>query len=470
MPLIVLELNDTGILAAAGDPAGLICLDGPAQESPGFALPQKKELLVGRTAASKAHLFPRQILNRFWDQLTTEPLEHSARRAPQNNAEIAYRHLSAIWPQLQKFGNAMVILTPGFYERPQLGLILGIAQELGMPVTGFLPLALAAAARPVPHKMLLHVDIHLHRLEVVYLEQGEQLTIRDTATTSEKGLLNLYREWVDAIAQEFVRTTRFDPFHQAASEQELYDRLPGLISHLQHHPAIVLEMAGGSAAYSITLERDLMVRRAESVYREIIRLIDRMRSKRAGGHPAAVLQVSHRLARLPGCVEMLSSIKDAQIIELDQEAGVLGALEIWHRLEAQRSNQGISFFTSRPWQRPQQPDDRTPAAGKAESPLATHLLYRSVAYPITDKPLTIGSAHDSGQNGLTIIVAAAGVSPKHCTVALHGGETVLSNVSDQGTFIDEKRVNGSITLQLGQIIRVGSPGEHLQLIACLDSL
>jgi pSer/pThr/pTyr-binding forkhead associated (FHA) protein len=166
---------------------------------------------------------------------------------------------------------------------------------------------------------------------------------------------------------------------------------------------------------------------------------------------------------------MLRTIKDAQIIELDQGAGVLGVLEIWHRLEAQRKNQGISFFTSRPWQHPLQSDDQAPATGKAAPTRATHLLYRSVAYPITDKPLTIGSAHDSGQNGVTIIVEAAGVSPKHCTVALHGGETVLNNVSDQGTFVDEKRVNGSITLKLGQIIRVGSPGEQLQLIACLTS-
>jgi len=469
MTLIGLELNDTGILAAAGDPAGLIGLDGQAQESPGFALPQKKNMLVGRTAESKAHLFPRQILNRFWDQLNTEPLEQSGRHAPQNHAEIACNHLAAIWQQLQKFGNEMVILTPGFYERPQLGLILGMAQELGMPVKGFLPLALAAASRPIPQKMLLHLDIHLHRLEVVYLEQGEQLILRDSSTTGEKGLLHLYRLWVDAIAQEFVRATRFDPFHQATSEQELYDRLPGMISLLQQNPSIVMEISGGAAPYSITLERELIVRRAESVYGEILRLIDRMQSKRGGGHASTVLQVSHRLARLPGCLEMLRTIKDAQIIELDQGAGVLGVLEIWHRLEAQRKNQGISFFTSRPWQHPLQSDDQAPATGKAAPTRATHLLYRSVAYPITDKPLTIGSAHDSGQNGVTIIVEAAGVSPKHCTVALHGGETVLNNVSDQGTFVDEKQVNGNITLKLGQIIRVGSPGEQLQLIACLNS-
>jgi hypothetical protein len=465
MTLISLELNDTGILAAAGDPVGLIDLDGQSQESPGFALPQKKELLVGRAAASKAHLFPRLILNRFWDQLNTEPLEQAGRYDPQNHAEIAYNHLSAIWQQVQKFGDKIVILTPGFYERAQLGLILGIAQELGMPVKGFLPLALAAASLPVPDKMLLHLDIHLHRLEVVFLEQGEQLTLRDSSTTSEKGLLYLYREWVDEIARQFVRTTRFDPFHQAASEQELYDRLPGILSILRHNPTIVLELTGAAAPYSITLERDLIVRRAESVYGEILRLIDRMQAKRGKDHPSATLQVSHRLARLPGCIEALSTIKNARIIKLEQGAGAMGVPKIWHRLEAQRKNQGISFFMSRPWQGSLQSDDRSPATHGRP----THLLYRSIAYPITDKPLTIGSAHDSGQDGVTIIVEAAGVSPRHFTVALQDGEPVLSNVSDQGTFVDEKRVNGSVALKLGQIIRVGSPGDQLQLIACLNT-
>ena len=86
MSLIGLELNDTGILAAAGNPPELIDLDGQVQESPGFALPQKKELLVGKTAQSRAHYFPRQIMNHFWDQLNTEPLEKSGRHVPNSHA------------------------------------------------------------------------------------------------------------------------------------------------------------------------------------------------------------------------------------------------------------------------------------------------------------------------------------------------------------------------------------------------
>jgi hypothetical protein len=235
MSLIGLELNDSGILAGGGNPPRLLDLDGQVQESPGFALPQKKGLLVGKTAERKAHLFPRQILNRFWDQLNTEPLEQAGKYSPQNHAEIVYRHLSFIWQQLQSHGDPIVMAVPSFYEREHLGLILGIAQELDMPVKGFVPLSLAASSHVSPEKMLMYLDIHLHRIEVIYLEQGEHLTLRDSATTAEKGLLHLYREWVDMIAREFVRSTRFDPFHQAASEQELYDRLPGILSHF-HHP------------------------------------------------------------------------------------------------------------------------------------------------------------------------------------------------------------------------------------------
>jgi len=68
MTLLGLELSDAGILAAGGNPSRLLEVDGQKQESPGFAIPEKKRLVVGNSAASKAHLFPLQVINRFWDQ------------------------------------------------------------------------------------------------------------------------------------------------------------------------------------------------------------------------------------------------------------------------------------------------------------------------------------------------------------------------------------------------------------------
>ena len=468
MSLIGLEISDAGIIAAAGTPSKLLELDGHATKSPGFALPQKDRLLVGKEAEDKAHLFPRQILNRFWDQLNTEPLDQPGKYAPQNHAEIVYHHLSRIWQVIQKYGDEIVLVVPDFYNRQQLGLILGIAQELSMDVKGFVPMALATSSVACPGKMLIHLDIHLHRIEVIYLKQEEYLTVEDSVTTTGKGLIHLNREWVETIAQEFVRNTRFDPLHLAASEQELYDRLPGVLSHLQHNSSMVFEMIDTATSYSIALKRDLFTRKAESIYGEICRLVERVRNKHGKDEPVVALQLSHRLSRLPGCREMLSTLKDTQIIELDRGAGAHGVLGIWQQLSDQRNTEGISFFTSRPWQHSRRKYDVEPSAEKAADSLPTHLLYRSIAYPITEKPLTVGRENDSEKTGVQIYGDTADVSPPHCTIGLRGREIVLEDYSTDGIFVDEIRVNGSMALKLGQIIRLATNGEQLQLIACLN--
>ena len=96
MSILGLELSDAGILVAGGDPPGLLKVDGDDVASPGFALPEKNRLAVGTSAERKAHLFPRQILNQFWDQLNTEPLEQPNPFA-HNHAEIAFEHFARIF-------------------------------------------------------------------------------------------------------------------------------------------------------------------------------------------------------------------------------------------------------------------------------------------------------------------------------------------------------------------------------------
>jgi len=467
MGLIGLEISDAGIIAAAGTPARLLELDGQATESPGFALPQKDGLLVGKEAEGKAHLFPRQILNRFWDQLDTEPLEQPAKYAPQNHAEIVYHHLARIWQAIQTHGDEVVLVVSDFYDRQQLGLILGIAQELSMDVKGFVPMALAASPIACPGQMLLHLDIHLHRIEVIYLKQEEYLTIEDSAMTAGKGLIHLHRDWVETIAQEFVGSTRFDPLHLAASEQELYNRLPGVLSHLQHNSSMVFDIIDAGTAYSITLKRDLFAHRAEAIYEDVCRLVERMRDKHGQKEPVLALQLSHRISRLPGCREILSTIEDAQIIELGRGAAANGVLEIWPQLSDQRNTEGISFFTSRPWQQSRPQYDVEPSAETVDMP-PTHLLHRSVAYPIADKPLSIGREMDSKITRVQTHGHDSRISPRCCTIGLRDRNVVLDEHSSDGIFVDGTRVNGSMVLELGQIIRLGTNGEQFQLIACLN--
>ncbi|MGD9259989.1 MAG: FHA domain-containing protein [Desulfobacterales bacterium] len=468
MQLIGLELNDIGIIAAGGEPVRLLEIDDQAFESPGFALPEKGRILVGKSAEHKARLLPRHILNHFWDQLNTEPLQHPSPHTPQNHAEIVYSHLARIWEQTQKHGNQIVLAVPSFYDREQLGLILGITRELSMPVRAFVPSALAAAPTVKPDRMLLHLEIHLHRIEVVYLEQDEYLSVKDSETVGENGLIHLQKDWVDMIAQEFVRKTRFDPYHQASSEQDLYDRIPEILRELAHNPSFVFEVTGGTKSYSVTLTRNQFVQKSEAVYRKLLQMIEKMRNRYKSDHSAITLQLTQRLSQLPGCKEFLSSINDVQIIELDQGAGALGILQIWDDLSENRNTEEISFFTRRPWQpgRESNTDGETPVRGDKRCP--THVLYRSIAYPISEDPLLVGRDIASGRAGVRIQGKIAGVSRKHCSIRRHGREVILEDCSSYGTFVNDHRVADKTTLKLGQIIRVGTPGEELHLIASLD--
>jgi hypothetical protein len=351
-----------------------------------------------------------------------------------------------------------------------------------MPVKGFIPIALAAAGTPdrqatllnldIPkpdrQATLLHLDIHLHRTEIIVLSQDEHLTFEKSETVEEKGLADLHRAWVEAIAAEFVRTTRFDPLHQASSEQELFDRLPAVLEQIGSHPSIEFEMTGGSAIYRVTLSREIFSRQSKALFADIERHIANLGSAAKTRIEKPTLQLSHRIAHLPGLQELLAVGDYNRCLKLEPGAAALGAVRHWDHLARHDPGQKISFFTSYPRARA----DAAGTTGTVETPRSartpSHLLFHHIAYPLCETPLLIGTDIEPGQPGIQIKDQISGVSRTHCSVELRGAQVVLKDFSTYGTFVDDARIDGSTTLRLGQTIRVGTPGEQLQLIVCLD--
>ena len=118
-----------------------------------------------------------------------------------------------------------------------------------MDVKGFVPMALAASSAAFPEKMLLHLDIHLHRIEIVYLKQGECYHHRRFSNDQWKRSGPSVPRVDGNDCPGICSNTALDPFHLAASEQELYDRLPGVLSHLQHNSSMVFDMLHSAISY-----------------------------------------------------------------------------------------------------------------------------------------------------------------------------------------------------------------------------
>jgi hypothetical protein len=349
-----------------------------------------------------------------------------------------------------------------------MSMFLGITRELGIPVKGFITQALAATPDDLHRAMVIHVDIHLHRFEVSCLESSDKLVTNDTVFIEGSGIRKLYKEWGQIVAEEFVRSTRFDPFHHAISEQDLYDRLPRVLKELQQNPSIEFEMTGGYKTYQVTLTTDRFFQKSESVFQQIASVIDRMEEKYVDKNDAAVLQLTHRAAGLPGLKEVLAAKKGREVITLEQGAAAFGILRLWDASSYKQVGRNVPFLTSRSLPAFEHSRASPPEKQAKKEVKPTHLLYRNIAYAISNTPLMIGREDPIKCRGLVIQEQHDEISNKHCSVTFIGKDLVLTNHSRYGTLVDESLITDQTVLKLGQRIQVGNPRVTLQVIACQE--
>ena len=138
MTLLAAHLNDAGILITDGD--RILCRE------PGFALLEDTGLVTGRAAWASASLKPRRIQNRYWADLQTTPLV-DRRFQHLTPADIASQQLEELWKRTSKPGDQLVLAVPGYMGTDHLGLLLGIAMELDIPVVAMVDAAVAATRR-----------------------------------------------------------------------------------------------------------------------------------------------------------------------------------------------------------------------------------------------------------------------------------------------------------------------------------
>jgi hypothetical protein len=184
----------------------------------------------------------------------------------------------------------------------------------------------------------------------------------------------------------------------------------------------------------------------------------------------ATIFVSHRAASLPGFCQRLEAATGTRARPLAEGAAARGALAFENAFPRRAGRKGVPFCNRKPSGGNRQ-DAAVPAAIADDvdnGPIATHLLYRSRGYPLSETPLIIGTQIPSGTSGIRIHGRTEGVSRHHCRVAHREGRLILTDTSTYGTFVNDVKVAGETELAVGQSIRVGTPGEKLQVITCLE--
>ena len=450
--MLSLELIDAGLTLAQqrDDDASVLSI------APGVAVLDENATLTGDAAAPRLRLQPLLAQTNFWRGLSIEPLVRPSRLV-RTTADAAFAQANALLESHKSDDEGVLLAVPAGYTREQLGLLLGVINETGVNVAGVVDAALAACSLEAAPARVLHLDLELHQALLTALDYaGNGLKRNRYEIAPRRGVLALQQAWMQMIAEAFVRNTRFDPLHDAASEQRLLNQLPHWLEQLADNETLTLSMQFGDRPLEIELTRAQFIAAAEAHYAELVKLVQ---DARVAGLPIE-LRVSQRVAALPGLMQRFAALRDCTVQALPQGAAALGAL--MHQGAIRRSPDSLALVYQLPVARA---EGNAVAEYESTPPQLrpTHVLFQGRAWRISDAPLAIGWSPPPGRS-LVLPTAAPGVSRSHCTLVRRNGSVLVEDRSTYGSYINEERVVGQSVLTVGDRLRLGAPGVTLEMI------
>jgi len=441
---LALELVDSGLIMVS--PRGHV-----SASSPGLAIVDGNTVEVGLDAASSARLKPRHLHSRFWQSLGTEaltrPFPHHLR-----TADLAHAHLQSLWTSTGGTAAEVLVAVPGLWSEEQLGLLLGIAGACGMPIRGLVDVAVAAAADRETHPRCLHLDLHLHRAVLTEMEHGSEIVRRAVAEETRVGLLGLQDIWARMLAGRFVRTTRFDPLHEAATEQILYIQLPDHLAALNQHDSTPVTISSGGRRHTVELERRDVVRAATPAYELLSSWVREISSDNRD----TTLLLGDRIAALPGLTAHLQETTDLEINTLHPAAA--GSAVLHHADRIRSSEESLPLVTRLQGYDARPPGPVTiavnpPPRGAVENEAPTHLVVGGVAHRITDLAFPVGT-----------VEAAAGEDEGAVTIRRFRDQVVLEFPPGAAVLLNGETLDGDAALKTGDRLRLGSSVDEILLV------
>lgn len=463
MHTLAIDLDDAGLaIATAGDASGT----SPAAVSiePSIVLAGAIATAgVGAAATQLLRRRPSDVSTRHWLRLATR--ESPSAAAALARAELRARLAAALTTATGVERDADVAV-PAHFDAGALAWVLGALRGADVEPRRLVDAAALRCAALGLERDALVIDVGLHHLSVcrVVAQAG---ACRRTALQwrAGHGVLALHDAWLALAAEAMVLRHRFDPLHDGAIEQSLYDLLPqaAVRAAVQGSATLTLERAG--MPLEIELTRDQFAARAAPVYRELLTLLHALRPAGA----ALALVVDARVAAWPGLVEQLEELHGCVLYSVaagattaalqalfaagpaPQAAAAPAAVRL-QRQVARLSPALASSSTAR----------ALGATGVRATP-PSHLLHAGRAWPLRGTVLEIGRTPDA--RGLALPDGMAGLSRLHCTLRDEGGEIVFVDHSRYGSWINGERVATRARLRAGDRLRIGDPGVELALIA-----
>lgn len=419
--------------------------------SPGFVTCDRRDVVVGEASLRRSKIDPTLTESFFWQLLSQDQLQRPSKHA-RHQSDLAYLHLDHLW-QSAGLGRRedAILVVPGDMTRPQLALLLGIADRVGIGVRAVADIGIAAAAHAAPGRGLWHLDVHLHRAVLTELIQGPQLERGAVHVSPEFGLMRVYDAWAHKVAALFVAATRFDPLHQAEVEQSLYDQLESWSEVLETQAEAALALEHGGKRFEATLaQRDL-----ESAASPLLdRLAEFVEERLPTGRNRML--ISHHAAGIAGLGDRLADGLQLEVEVLPESAAANGVTEL---LMERSQSSGVPYILRRPWFSRTELDHHSERLKSAVRVSPTHMLIAGVARPLTDH---MGLVLDPEEGVLVDPQASAG------TLRKNDDDWHIDFPLNQPVKVNGRNVEPGASVNAGDRVRIGLGSTEFMLIRVTD--
>ena len=362
---------------------------------------------------------------------------------------------------LHRPGDSLQLAVPAALEAPALGWVLGACRAESLPVAALYDGAAVAVSALGLQGTVVVLEAGLHHLGAVrVVTEGGTARRRAARVTRDTGLMALRKAWMQLIAEAMLLRSRFDPLHDAASEQRLFDRIMPAAAEAATESSVTLELPTGGLPCAVTLSRDQFAAAARPVQRALLSSIDGLRPP---GAPFTLLVPAVLLA-VPGLAPSLLALPNSRVFVLPSDLIARAVSMLSAESDAADESAEVLLHRAVPQMLPLEAASEL-VAGTNDPPHRappTHVLWEGQALPLVGA-LEVGRAPAAG--GVRLGDGLAGISRMHCSLRTSASGVELVDHSRFGTWLNGRRVAGRASLAAGDRIRIGDPGVELALIA-----
>ncbi len=249
----VLHINDNNLVVQTLSEQG----GATVQRSRGYAWLKGDEVLFDLNSDDSplqhCRLSPQQINTRYWQQCAQTAISSNG-AGMRHAADLIWKHLAEL--KTASSLNDVALVVPANYRDSHLQLLLGVAKANDLDVSALIAKpVLAAKQHGLPQGQHVHIDVQLHQTVISNLVvTAENIALSSADVKTDVGLYSLQEALLHKLQENFIRADRFDPLHDADTEQQLFDQLPALVDSAIKGEKATIGVKSKGKLYSATVD------------------------------------------------------------------------------------------------------------------------------------------------------------------------------------------------------------------------